>query len=193
MEQELPLRDIHLPDPISWWPLAWGWWLLIIAALCFLTLITLWLLRRSKKTKNIAKPVLFMQTLNALKTEKQAPIFATKLSALLKHSAVYYYGQQAAGLSGEAWLAFLDQSWALGKTPEQKRTTHIFSSPQGRALLSAPYQANPVIDQKFLWQLAYDWLHLPHNPKDQNVNTQKEGSDNQSTINHLNNKKMNKS
>jgi hypothetical protein len=23
------LKDIHLPDDISWWPLAIGWWLLI--------------------------------------------------------------------------------------------------------------------------------------------------------------------
>jgi len=24
------LRDVHLPDAVSWWPLAWGWWVLLI-------------------------------------------------------------------------------------------------------------------------------------------------------------------
>ena len=36
----IPLRDIHLPEVISWWPLAIGWWILIalpiILLLCYL-------------------------------------------------------------------------------------------------------------------------------------------------------------
>ena len=35
------LRDIHLPEPISWWPLAPGWWILIIAG----CLLFAWLIR----------------------------------------------------------------------------------------------------------------------------------------------------
>ncbi len=31
--EPLPLRDIHLPAPVSWWPLADGWWL------CFALLV----------------------------------------------------------------------------------------------------------------------------------------------------------
>ena len=43
------LRDIHLPDPVSWWPPAPGWWLLsllIIAAVCYLGVQTI---RRYKR------------------------------------------------------------------------------------------------------------------------------------------------
>ena len=33
------LRGLHMPDSVSWWPLAWGWWallslIIVIAALC---------------------------------------------------------------------------------------------------------------------------------------------------------------
>ena len=28
-ENALPLRDLHLPDAIGWWPLAPGWWVIL--------------------------------------------------------------------------------------------------------------------------------------------------------------------
>ena len=46
----LPLRDIHLPEPIGWWPPALGWW--ILALLVILTIgLCIWLIRRiTRKT-----------------------------------------------------------------------------------------------------------------------------------------------
>ena len=45
--QQIPLRDLHLPEVIGWWPLAPGWWFLIalaVAGLGYLSyrLLTKW-------------------------------------------------------------------------------------------------------------------------------------------------------
>ncbi|MGH8222486.1 MAG: DUF4381 family protein, partial [Woeseiaceae bacterium] len=37
--QQIPLRDLHLPEAVGWWPPAPGWWLLIALAVAAL----LWL------------------------------------------------------------------------------------------------------------------------------------------------------
>ena len=37
-ENAIPLRDLHLPDAIGWWPLAPGWWAalaIVVAVLCY--------------------------------------------------------------------------------------------------------------------------------------------------------------
>ena len=36
------LRDIHLPEPIGWWPPAPGWWLLALVFLSALIYVALW-------------------------------------------------------------------------------------------------------------------------------------------------------
>ena len=30
------LRDIHLPEPVSWWPPALGWWLVAMTVMTLL-------------------------------------------------------------------------------------------------------------------------------------------------------------
>jgi len=35
----LNLRDIHLPDPISWWPIAPGWWMIIASVILVIAVV----------------------------------------------------------------------------------------------------------------------------------------------------------
>lgn len=50
MQQQLEqLKDIQLPEPVSWWPLAYGWWVLIGLVVFALAV---WLVRRYKNQKN---------------------------------------------------------------------------------------------------------------------------------------------
>ncbi|MDH3546898.1 MAG: DUF4381 domain-containing protein, partial [Gammaproteobacteria bacterium] len=37
--EDIPLRDLHLPAEIGWWPLAPGWWLVITLALIGIVLL----------------------------------------------------------------------------------------------------------------------------------------------------------
>ena len=39
------LRDIHLPEAISWWPLAFGWWVIVIICLLAIALSLRYLIK----------------------------------------------------------------------------------------------------------------------------------------------------
>ncbi|WP_394208803.1 DUF4381 domain-containing protein [Enterovibrio calviensis] len=95
----LPLADIQLQIAPGIWPLAWGWWALI-AALLAGTLLAIFLLRQRTQR---------LQARNeALNQLTQADSLAA-INALLKRAALSYFDRDlVAGLTGSAWLAFLD-------------------------------------------------------------------------------------
>lgn len=69
------------------------------------------------------------------------------IATLLRRTALAGYPRaQVAGLTGDDWLNFLDQSYG-GKG---------FSGPEGKALLAAPYRRN--IPQPGLADLARTWI-----------------------------------
>ncbi|MBB2496376.1 DUF4381 domain-containing protein [Aquipseudomonas ullengensis] len=113
------LQPTIAPPPVSWWPLAPGWWLLLI--LIPLLGWGLWYLRRylpQRKQHQQAEQVLDPLRLAALAElarmvrpydGQHAGPWLQQLNALLKRLARAHYPQEHSHvLSGRAWLAFLD-------------------------------------------------------------------------------------
>jgi hypothetical protein len=104
------LRDIHGLDVIPWYPIAWGWWLLLLAAIILgLIIFQYWRYKNRLKLKHKWRQIALAEWQNL-----NAPILsdyerATKLSHLLRWVAIQNYGRTCAGLTGEAWLAWLTE------------------------------------------------------------------------------------
>jgi len=150
----LPLRDIHLPEAIGWWPPAIGWWLLLVLVPLLAALLFYMFRRITRKTAlKTAKKCLAALKQDTSLDERQKLV---ELSALLRRMAISIAPrEQAAGLTGQAWLALLDRP--LPDAP--------FSNGIGRLLVDAPYQqhapSRAELDQ--LLQLAEKWLDKCHN------------------------------
>lgn len=148
----LPLRDIHLPEPISIWPPAFGWWLLaLLSILSIVASIYLikYLIRKTavKLAKKQLQQIQQNQQLSDLEKLGQ-------LSMLIRRTAISIYPRtEVAKLTGNAWLAFLDDS--IQDTSNNKNQ---FQQGSGRVLSYGPYQQTPVIDLDALFTLCQHWL-----------------------------------
>lgn len=130
--EQIPLRDLHLPDMIGWWPLAPGWW--IVFGLVLIAMLVL--LRRFLHTRARGAPRRHaLRRLNQLLTEyeeqRNVVSFAARLSELLRRTMLAYAPrEEVAGLTGEAWLEWLDRDLAHPQ----------FVAGPGRKLIELPYR-----------------------------------------------------
>ena len=128
----LKLQDIHLPDSPGFWPLAPGWWVLLMVLL----LIGIWLLlkflqraRQRKKQQQILDEYTRLETKLLEHPDNEA---IARINTFLRQLAISQYPRtDIASLTGRKWLRFLDLS---GDTQD-------FSKGAGRILIDAPYQS----------------------------------------------------
>lgn len=162
--ESLNLRDIHLPEPISWWPIAPGWWLIIvsvilIAIVSYLVKVIKQKRKRQQQLPNDIKVELEKIKQQFQKTHNKVQL-AKALSILLRRASISYFPEKnIAGLTGENWLAYLDKTLTAGSTKEP------FHSDIGKILLSAPYlpdTADLSFDAQALITLCESWLYAPH-------------------------------
>ncbi|WP_411728283.1 DUF4381 domain-containing protein [Methyloglobulus sp.] len=153
---QLPLRDIHLPEAIGWWPPALGWWLLAILILLVIGLL-FWLYKHlTRKTAVKAAKKLLLEIKQDTQRENSQKL--KDLSALLRRVAISTTTRnECAGLTGQQWLEFLDRS----------KKGSSFTEGAGQLLANAPYQKSPPTDQEIsqLTSLCEDWLNAQNKRK----------------------------
>jgi hypothetical protein len=157
---KLPLRDIHLPEPISWWPPALGWWL-VMAGVIVLLLAAVIINKRHRQPARSIKSIShtqFRKLCDAYRQHEDAHRLVQELSMLLRRISISLCPRAAAaGLTGEAWLQFLDRIAGSDQ----------FMQGPGRVLIDAPYRPLAEVDTEALLVLCSTWINkLPDNPSE---------------------------
>ena len=146
---QLPLKDIHLPESVGWWPPAIGWWILAFLV-PMLVVLGIWLYKRiTRKTALKTAKVI----LNSIKQDENLNDYqkVCQMSVLIRRTAISCFPRsETASLTGKEWLLFLD-------TPLQNQR---FSDGIGKLLVDAPYQQQIRDNSKIndLFGLCEDWL-----------------------------------
>lgn len=112
MSAALPLRDVHLPAEPPLWPLAPGWWMLIVGVLVLVAIPVLLSLRRARRRRRWRRE--FDDQL------AHAGEGAAQLAALvvLLRRAARQHQPGSERLQGPAWLQVVDPAQRL--TPSQR-------------------------------------------------------------------------
>ena len=148
---QLP-HDIIEPAPISWWPLAPGWWLLLVVSTLIVIAISVWLWRRWRKLAALRQALQELRAIEAQWRQQQdARASSAALSALLKRMARHCYpSEDCARLTGLAWQAFL------------LRTANAAFDADSVAALQQCFQAAPTSPPPF--GPAAAWLRAQRRP-----------------------------
>jgi hypothetical protein len=144
----LPLKDIHLPNPLPWWPPAPIWFVVFALVLIGLALSAIALIKRYRQQRYCRLALLQLQQLRA---QPNTAGTAANLAYLVKQIAVLYFPQaDVAKTTGSQWLRFLDQT-----------TSHNGFEQYGQALIDAAYRpAQDAIDSLCpLMDTIERWLH----------------------------------
>ncbi|MEZ9155726.1 DUF4381 domain-containing protein [Vibrio sp. F13] len=108
MKQPLDLSPVIAPDAPTWWPLAWGWWAVVITVITLISLVFFILKRR--KNNQQAKQEALSYFSNSPSQDGLSP---SKAQDIVRQAALSYFPRgKIAGLSGDDWLTFLDTQLA---------------------------------------------------------------------------------
>ena len=193
MEQTLPLADIHLPDTISAWPPAIGWWLLVLLGIAIIVGIFYGLKRHQQKWRYRRAALALLhqhyQTWQAQQSREQldkrtktvgssqesTTQCANEMMAILKRTVLTAYGDDKATLFGKAWVNFINQRI------NHKTQKDLFSDKLAEWMINQQYQKvskgqQDTVHIPTLYRACEKWIkqHKSISPQDSaHISTEK--------------------
>jgi len=146
---QLSLNDILLPQAIGIWPLAPGWWLLLVLAI-ITPIIIYALLRWRQRVKQQRQPLRqALAAIEALADQTMSPALCAALNEVLK---TYCLKRQpaAVALHGQAWGDFLRSRASAFNKQQEQWLSH------GAYLAHIPQTDNDAV--RSLCNAAQQWL-----------------------------------
>lgn len=143
------LHDIQLPKPVEWWPLAPGWYILLIGMLAFCTILAVWIYRRHVRLRPKKEALQLLDDIEKeYQREANSQQSSMKISELLRRVALVYFPRRhVASLQGNDWLIFLKET-----------SKKINFNQMDYFLLQLPYQKSTAVDLKPLFICAKAWI-----------------------------------
>lgn len=152
------LADIHLPEPVSAFPPAPGWWvlavLLLIAAVIAYRKFSV--VNRQRKFRENALAELdrcFQSFANPASSDLEIGVlklqFVNSFNTVLRRVALWHFPQDnVAGLGGDEWVAFIQQNGAGDELTEEM----IYVLSKGR------FQTSIDVDVEKLYEFGQHWI-----------------------------------
>lgn len=139
------LHDIVVPDAVSWWPLAPGWWVLIITLAGGLLLFGVQRLRRWRADAYRRSALVALEAARS----------TTEISRLLRRVALAFTPRESiAALHDDEWIRWLGEQSPLPVPPEIEET-----------LTQAPYsEQGSEAATDTLRQFAGQWIRHHRRP-----------------------------
>lgn len=102
------LNDIIAPEPIGWWPLHWGWYVIILSFMAILVLTGIYIYKRVQLNKPKKQTLLLLR---ALHQEPHPQKTVREINEILKRAMLAYVSREkVASLSGKQWVSVLNQN-----------------------------------------------------------------------------------
>ena len=150
------LADIHLPEPVSYWPPAIGWWILAAIALVLLVILFRKFASRALQQKICRYALAELQRCyysysqaDSTNIDQSKLNYVNQFNTVVRRVTLVHYPQaNAASLDGASWVDFI----------RQKGESSLMTDDMATALQYGRFQTKCDVDVDAMQSFGQQWI-----------------------------------